>query len=382
MTNLRERVGRVPLAVRVVVVIAVALVALNLFARALDQSVGGSEPSGRGSSSYATVPSGLAAYAELLRRYDHPVDRQRGDLVDGALDETATLMVLDPDVLSPSQAGVALQFVVNGGRLVVGGTDPGRYLGTLRDRPPQWTAAAPTAFTRTNAPFTGITRVVTEGSGSWRELGTSSVVIGTADGDDALLTRERVGRGEMLFLADVSPLSNALLARADNAGFALQLAGDDRRPVVFAEGVHGYGESRGLAALPQRWKLAFAGLGLAALAFIWARARRLGPPEDAQRALPPPRRAYVDALGATLERTHDPATALAAVRDTVRAHVVRRAGLDAGASTADVDRAAHELGLDERARLVLARGITDDDDVEAIGSALAHVTRWDGGRDQ
>jgi hypothetical protein len=70
------------------------------------------------------------------------------------------------------------------------------------------------------------------------------------------------------------------------------------------------------------------------------------------------------------------------VRDTVRAHVVRRAGLDAGASTADVDRAALELGLDERARLVLARGITDDDDVEAIGSALAHVTRWDGGRDQ
>jgi hypothetical protein len=382
MTSLRERVARAPLAVRVVVVIAVALVALNLLARALDQSVGGSEPSGRRSSSYATVPSGLAAYAELLRRYDHPIDRQRGDLVDGALDETATLMVLDPDVLSPSQAGVALQFVVNGGRLVVGGTDAGRYLRHLRDRPPQWTASAPTEFTRTNAPFTGITRVVTNGDGSWREPGTSNVVVGTTDGDDALLTRERVGRGEMLFLADVSPLSNELLARADNAAFALQLAGDDRQPVVFAEGVHGYGESRGLAALPQRWKLAFAGLGLAAVAFIWARARRLGPPEDAQRALPPPRRAYVDALGATLERTRDPATALAPVRDTVRAYVVRRAGLDAGANTADVDRAAHELGLDERARLVLARGIADDDDVEAIGRALAHVTRWDAGRDQ
>jgi hypothetical protein len=379
MTSMRERVARVPMAVRAVVVIAVALVVLNVGARALDQSVGGSDPSGSPSSSYATVPSGLAAYAELLRRYDHPVVRQRGDLVDGAVDPSATLMVLDPDVLSPSQTGVALQFVVNGGRLVIGGQHPGRYLGSLRDRPPRWSSAAPTAFTDVREPFEAIARVVTAGDGRWAGTGTSSVVVGR--GDDALLTRERVGRGEMFFLADVSPLSNERLGEADNAAFALQLAGGDGAPVVFAEGVHGYGETRGLAALPQRWKYAFAGLGLAALALIWARARRLGPPEHSQRTLPPPRRAYVDALGSTLQRTHDPAGALAPVRDSVRAALVRRGGLAPDASPSDVDRVARELGLDDRERLVLARGVTDDDDVQAIGTALARVTSWESGRD-
>jgi uncharacterized protein DUF4350 len=381
MTSVRERASRVPVAVRAVVLVVLALVALNLGARALDQSVGGSDPSGSPASSYATVPSGLAAYAELLRRWDHPVSRQRGALVDGTIDPAATLMVLDPAVLEPSEAGVVLQFVVNGGRLVIGGQDPQRYLRNLRDRPPQWTSDAPNTYAGTRAPFEDLERVVSDGSGAWNERGTSTVVVAARD-ETALLTRERVGRGEMLFLADVSPLTNASLGKGDNAAFGLLLAGRDRAPVVFAEGVHGYGATRGLAALPQRWKLAFAGLGVAALALIWARARRLGPPEEAQRALPPPRRAYVDALGTTLERTRDPATALARVRDAVRAALVRRGGLDVHANTADVDRIARELGFDDRERTVLARGVTDDDDVRAIGTALARVTSWDGGRDE
>jgi hypothetical protein len=73
--------------------------------------------------------------------------------------------------------------------------------------------------------------------------------------------------------------------------------------VVFAESLHGYGPSRGLAAIPNRWRLAFAGLALAGLLWVLARARRLGPPERTTAAPPPPRGAYVEALALLLRHT-------------------------------------------------------------------------------
>jgi hypothetical protein len=374
MSSVRERVAALPLALKVVVAGVVVLVAFNLLARALDESVGGGEPSGAPASSFATAPEGVGAYAELLRRYDHPITRQRGDLVDAELPPTSTLMVLDPRSLDENEAGEALQFVVDGGRLVIGGEEPDRYLRSLRDRPPDWAPGGPTGWRGTAAPFAGFA-TTTDGTGHWDAMGTASPVVGTAD--RALLAREDVGRGEVLYLADVSPLTNEYLATRDNAAFGLELAGEEGRPVIFAEGVHGYGTRRGLGAVPQKWKLALGGIAIAALLMMWARARRLGPPEDAERPLPPPRRAYVDALAITLERTHDPDHATANVRDEVRARVAQRAGIAPDASPADLDRAAVVLGLGADERRVLLQGVTGDDDVLAIGRALVRVERWD-----
>jgi hypothetical protein len=104
-------------------------------------------------------------------------------------------------------------------------------------------------------------------------------------------------------LADATPLQNAFLDRTDNAALALGLAGGPSRPVVFSESVHGYGTATGLAALPERWKWALALAGLATVVMMWARARRIGPPDEIGRELPPPRVAYVDALAGILART-------------------------------------------------------------------------------
>jgi hypothetical protein len=380
VTNVRDRIAGVPVAARAVVAVIVVLVLLNLGARLLDQSVGGGEPTGAPASSFATRRDGVAAYAELLNRWGHRTVRQRGDLVEAELPSAVTLMILDPRFLSENDAGAALQFAVNGGRLVIGGRDADRYLHTLRDDPPSWSAHGLERYRGTNAPFDALSRITTDGDGHWSDAGSSSALVDA--GSDALLTRETVGRGEILFLADVSPLTNERLADADNAAFGLLLAGDDDHGVVFAEGVHGYGARRGLGAIPTKWKFALAGIGVAALVLMWARGRRLGPPEDAERALPPPRRAYVDALAATLARTHDRSDAVKPVRDAVRSRIAQRAGLAPDASPADIDRAGATLGFDEHERRVLTRGATDDDDVIAIGRALARVERWDGGRDE
>ena len=141
------------------------------------------------------------------------------------------------------------------------------------------------------------------------------------------LAADRAARrqGRIALLADTSPLQNRLLDEADNAALALALGG--RGPLTFVESVHGYGPARGLAAVPARFGWALIGLLLAALVFMFARGRRLGPPERERRELPPPRRAYVDSLAATMARGKAREEAVAPVRAEARGRLARRAGL-------------------------------------------------------
>ena len=149
-----------------------------------------------------------------------------------------------------------------------------------------------------------------------------------------------------MFLADASPLENEYLGSADNAAFALALAGADGRPVVFAEGVHGFGTRRGLGAIPGPWKVALLLLALAALAFVWSRARRFGPPDRPARRLPPARAEYVRGAVVALERTRDP-TPVASRRCSswARDRIVGACGAARdGNATTTIAHAAHALG--------------------------------------
>jgi len=144
-------------------------------------------------------------------------------------------------------------------------------------------------------------------------------------------------------------------------------------PLVFVEGPHGYGTTTGLAALPARFKWALVLLALSALVLIAARWPRLGPPEPPDDPLFPPRRAYVDALAATLARTHDRTAALEAVRSAGRERLARRAALPRDATAETWTAAARAAGLtDEEARAL--QDVTDDDGI-AAGRALARLSR-------
>ena len=95
---------------------------VNLVAWALDNAVGGSEPEGQAGSSYATSEGGLAAYAQLLADYGHPVQRVRGDIASAELDPTATLIVTSGDgdaFLEPDDVDGIAGFVRRGGRAVL-----------------------------------------------------------------------------------------------------------------------------------------------------------------------------------------------------------------------------------------------------------------------
>jgi hypothetical protein len=119
-----------------------------------------------------------------------------------------------------------------------------------------------------------------------------------------------------------------------------------------------------------QWALVL--LGLSALVLIAARWPRLGPPEPPERPLFPPRRAYVDALAATLARSRDRTAAVESVRSAARERLARRAALPRDADAAAWNAAARAAGLDDSEARALQDG--SDEDGIAAGRALARLS--------
>jgi len=335
---------------RIGLTVVTLLVVGNLLLRFLGTLTGGT-PGGPRSSSYATSQHGDAAYAELLGKAGHPVDQVRKLPHDSAPSAGATVFLLDPQAVGTMDLGALRRFVGGGGKLVAAGLSPDA-MHELVSRVPE--RAPGSRRVRTEG-----LRIETDGAAVWRGEG--------------LVATRRVGSGTVELLADSSPLQNRLLGNADNAAFGLALAGPPSRPVEFLESYHGYGAGSGLSALPLAWKLLLGGLGLAALAYMVAKGRRFGPPEEESRNLAPPRREYVDSLAAVVARSKQRDDAVRPVRREARGAVLRRAsfGRDAGDDVVRV--AAERLGLADEDAEALLQPVRTDADVIALGRAAARI---------
>jgi hypothetical protein len=352
---------------RIGIGLVVALVVVDLALRLLGTLTGGT-PGGPRSSSFATSRLGLAAYADLLGRAGHRIDQVRSPPHAARLSSADTVVLLDPPSVARRDALALRAFVASGGRLVAGGGDDG-WLGDLLRAPPL--GLGPGVRIATAHGLGGARRIVTAGTAAWTGLGAARPLV-TGDGR-TVVAEAALGRGRVYLLADPSPLQNRLLGTADDAALGLALAGPSGRPVEFLETYHGYGRSSGLAALPLAWKLLLGGLALAALVYMVARGRRLGPPQPEGRELPPPRRAYVDSLAAVLARTRKHDDAVEPVRRHARETVLRRTGLPADADDDALRVAARRLGLDDREASALSEPVRTDEDVLAVGRVLARI---------
>ncbi|HUR86458.1 MAG TPA: DUF4350 domain-containing protein [Solirubrobacteraceae bacterium] len=294
----------------------VFLVAINVAALLIDSVR--PQPSGEDASAYATQPQGVAAYAELLGRTGHPVRYLRDPLDEARLDPRATVVVLDAPGIEGGERAALRRFLRRGGRLVAGGEDAGRGIVA---RAPEWTPDGRRLARPTNpVPETrGVRLVSSDGGGGFAALGGA---VGALGEREVLLAVARAGRGRALLLADSSPLHNRLLANTDNAALGLALAGPPRRPVVFAESIHGFGQASGLAAIPARWRFALAIAGLASLLWLLSQARRLGPAEEDAADPVPARLDHVNALALALRGVEDREAAIAPVRAAARAGVL------------------------------------------------------------
>lgn len=347
------------------------VVAVNAVTLAVDAFI--PSPEGPRSSSFATSPQGLAAWAELIgRRSGREVRALRDRASDETLPDEGTVVMLDPEELTPGQARALRRFAERGGHVVAGGAEPGPWLDALAgDTTLRWDDGGDRTA-RVLVPareLGGVERVRTAAAGHWEDAGDALPLI--AGGDGPIVLVQAAGEGRVTFVADPSPLQNRLLGEADNAALALDLVLADRGPVVFVESVHGYGTATGLAALPARFRWGLVLLGLSALLLIVARWPRMGPPEPPEEPLFPPRRAYVDALAASLARSRDRSTAIETVRSAARERLARRAALPRDADDEAWIAAARAAGLEhEEARAL----VTDGGDGIAAGRALARLS--------
>ena len=357
---------------KVGIALVVGVIVFDLALKALQDFTGGT-PGGRTSSSYATAVGGLRAYAELLAREGHPISRVRSYPHETGLDPAGTVIVLDPPLVTRTDALALRRFVAAGGRLIAGGTGSG-WLRTMlapapmRDPLSEIRTATPIAHA---AELAGVARMRARGQGGWASAGATLPVLG--NNRAALVDVATIGKGRLLLLADPTPLQNGLLGAADNARLGLNLAGATGRPVAFLEAYHGYGKASGIGAIPFRWKLFLAGVVLATLTYMVARGRRLGPPEAEARELAPPRRVYVESLAGTLGKTRRPGKAVAPLQRHVRKAVAERAGLRPGADEATMRAAAARLGLPQDEIDAMLTDASTDGQVIAAGRALARL---------
>ena len=370
-----ERFNRLPLYGRVLLVAFGLLVALELFLL-LTSGLGGG--SGRtGPSSYSTRGNGLAAYAELLVSAGHRIERSRAPLDELDLPSDATLIVAESP-LSDDESRAAEDLVDRGGRVVFLGAQPGDVVQRLLAARAEWTAGEPgRAIPIVPVPETaGVNLVVSEEWSALEETGPAVPIL--AVDDDVVAAVAQVGDGRVVLVGTSSPLLNAALANADNAAFGLAIAGPADRPVYFAEAGHTGSSGSGLGALPDEWKWALVIGLLATVLAMWSAGRRFGPPEDDARDLPPPRKAYVDAVAATLLKTKQPDASLAPLRRAARERVARRAVLPPDATDEQLRRAAAELGLPPDEIDALFGAVTTDDKALAVGRAMARLggTKW------
>ena len=322
---------------------------------------GRSAPSG---SSYGTNPQGTAALAELFKERGHRVVQYRRSLDGEVLEPGATAFVVDA-VLDSDTVSWLWSFLGGGGRLVIAGGDISMLFSP--EGPGRRQTRHPITFPHPD--LAGVREVVTPEGITWSSSG-SLLPLAGSEGAIVLATFH-LGAGAFA-LSDPSVLSNRGLAEGDNAALALALGGSTQRPIYFIESLHGYGVGEGLSALPRRWQLALAGLGLAGVVWMIGRGRRLGPPQQADRRLPPARARYVDALAASLVRTKDRAGATQPVREALTRTLERLQKLS-GVDGSDLSQVAEQLGLEaEEVRRALAPA-QNDGDVLAAGRVLARL---------
>ena len=227
LVGLRARWRLLPAGWRVTVVIVAAVVLAGALIKLTSVLTEGSSPEGPESSSFSPTPDGLAAFSQLLMKSGDHVTQLTSPIAQAAVPPGSTVVVADPTSWQPADSSALDRVLDSGGRVVVAGEPPAGLLGEIlgSGAPPQWSANGVTSSVPAGSgPLVfGVTQVDSTGPGSWSTAGGTTPLL--ASGANYLAVSARVGAGTLVLLASPSPLQNRLIGQADNAAFAIDVAG-------------------------------------------------------------------------------------------------------------------------------------------------------------
>jgi hypothetical protein len=354
-------------------------------------------------SSYSSHWAGAKAAFLLLRELGYHVERWEQSPVNLPFDSAGSVLVMaEPSEDTTESERAAIRgFVFRGGRLLAAGASAAKIvpdadaiaIPDFNPQPKTYVALAPSPYTRDAAEITMLAPDTwTSSTHTWLALYGRDEKIGA-------LTY-RFGKGEVIWWASASPLSNGSIRDKGNMAFFLDSVGApaDRR-VLWDEYYHGARGSLAsfIAATPLPW--AGVQLILTFLAVLFTFSRRLGParaPESESRLSPVE---FVETLGDLYQSAHAAPAAMSVAYRRFRFALSRQLAVPPTAKLPDVCRAAaarfgwkqaplldtlarseramRDIHLDEREALDLIRRLHDyTADLEPQDGAEQETPRW------
>jgi hypothetical protein len=293
---------------------------------------------------YSAGSNGAKAAYLLLESSGYRVTRSEQGLP--ALSEAAqtTLILVEPERFpTAEERGLLRQFLEGGGRVIATGPSGALFL-PEHDAVPDpigglaWkrvTSQSPSSITRA-AP-----EITLAPQASWTPA--SYAVPLYAEGDKQVVVTYRFARGEVIWWASATPLTNAGLLEPGNVEFFLACVGaKDRRRVLWDEYFHGYGRASAASARLGPLKWVFLQLGIFTGAVLVTYSRRSGPivyPATERRLSP---LEFVRTLGSLYQRAGATSVAVDISYQRFRYWLTRRVGTAGDASVDELERAVRE----------------------------------------
>lgn len=296
---------------------------------------------------YAPVPSiyasgsGGARAAYLLLRDLH-FDVRAWEDSPAALPSPAVLILAEPSE-SPSKADVAAlrKFVEAGGRVLFCGASIPKFFPKAEVSDPvegiewkEFSANLPSATTR------AADKVILRPEVYWGTPAPSQLALYGRE-DSAAVVSWQIGRGEVLWWAGATPLTNAGITQSGNLNLFLNSIGAGQ-PIYWDEYFHGQRAS--LFSYVEKTPVVWAGVQilLASLILLFTFSRRSGPivmPGSVSRLSP---LEFVDTMGALYQHAGASSIPVDVTRRHLRLELTRRLGLPSATPDDDLARIAAE----------------------------------------
>ena len=290
-------------------------------------------------SSYSASSGGAKAAYLLLEQQGYDVRRWIEPPQSLPSDPAAETLILAVPTDRPTETerGAIADFVRKGGRVLAVGP---AALAMFKDLEPQFKPGLP-AYTRRQFRALVPGRMASDAQEismhagvTWRTSGGQLALYGGDDG--AVVVRIPYGRGEVLWWAGPTPLTNVGLRDAGSVELLLNSLGPPGSRILWDEYFHGLEQGMGhlLGQTPLPWALLQCGL-LFAIA-IWTFSRRSGPihePAEPSRLSP---LEYAETLGGLYRRAHASDVAVEVALERFRMLAARKLGLRADLKAEDL----------------------------------------------
>ena len=295
---------------------------------------------------YSVGSGGAKAAYLLLKASGYRVERWEQPPSELPEAVGATLILAEPsDAPKTEERNRLRQFVENGGRVIATGPFVGLFLpenGIVPDPLSGMTwkklsAQSPSSITHAASQITLAPQAY------WKPESFALPLYG--DGDKHMVVKYKSGKGEVIWWASATPLTNAGLREPGNLEFFLACIGSEPQTrILWDEYFHGYRQSltASIKSSPVKW--IFLQFALFTLAILLTYSRRSGPISIPAREIRLSPLEFVRTLGALYKQANAASVVVDISYHRFRYWLTRRLGMASNAPVEELERAVRERG--------------------------------------